>query len=297
MLEGKIQLSKKNKGKQFLILMILFLGLIVVYKISVRHELQSQVASEGQNASLEMKTIVTRADQETEYTNAVPIELSAMQGAVMIENAGEYLLSGELEGNICIDVEEQIVHLFLDNVKINSSDGPAIRIDSAGKVIITLLEGTENYLYDSGKYQVSDEEDACIYSVCDLTINGNGLLEIYGYFKDAVHVKDKVKIINNTIKVKAKREGIRANDGIYIDGANVNIECENDGVRTTNSGDDGRGAIEILNSYISVIAGRYAINSQNNIVISNTDEVLKGIVSNYYENGKTYSVRETIQNE
>ncbi len=297
MLEGKIQLSKENKGKQFLILMILFLGLIVVYKISVRHELQSQVTSEGQNTSLEIKTIVTRADQETEYTNAVPIELSAMQGAVLIENAGEYLLSGELEGNICIDAEEQIVHLFLDNVKINSPDGSAIRIDSAGKVIITLLEGTENYLYDSGKYQVSDEEDACIYSVCDLTINGDGLLEVYGYFKDAVHGKDKVKIINNTIKVKAKREGIRANDGIYIDGANINIECENDGLRTTNSGDDGRGAIEILNSSISVIAGRYAINSENNIAISNTDEVLKGIVSNYYENGKTYSVRETIQNE
>ena len=292
-----MQLSKKNKGKRFFILIILFLGLIVNYKISVQHELQFQEAKKEQKSSIETETIVTRADQETKYTNVVPIELSTMQEDVLIENAGDYLLSGEFEGNICINAEEQIVHLFLDNVKINSSNGPAIRINSAGKVIITLLEGTENYLYDSGKYQMADEEDACVYSVCDLTLNGNGILEIYGYFKDAVHGKDKVKIINSTINIKAKREGIRANDGIYMDGACVNIECENDGLRTTNSGNNGRGTIEILNSSISVIAGRYAINSENNLLISNTAEYLKGIVSNYYENGKTYSVRETVQNE
>lgn len=285
--------------KNIIFIIFLCLGLVGILAIVNGFEAQSVTEEKRQISLAQVETKITRADQATEYETGIEVDLSQVKDEFFIEDAGNYILSGELKGNLCIDAEEQVVHLFLNNTTVSSPDGPAIRIYSAGKVIITILKGTKNYFYDSGKYEVPDEQevDACIYSACDITFNGEGILEVYGYFKDAIHAKDKVKVLGSNLVLRAKREGIRANDGIYISNAEVSIECENDGLRTTKSGDGERGKIEIENGSISIIAGRYAINAENDLFKKNVEEYIKGIVADYYVNGETYNSEEIIQNE
>ena len=70
----------------------------------------------------------------------------AVNGSVVITNAGRYVVSGTLtDGNISIDAYiSSKVWLLLDGVDITSSDNAAIRVEEADKVFLTLADGSEN---------------------------------------------------------------------------------------------------------------------------------------------------------
>ena len=139
---------------------------------------------------------ITYADRETEAGNPQLIDLSAVDGEVEITKGGAYLLQGETSGRIRINAEEQTVYLLLNGAKITVKQGPALSVKSAGKVILSLQPGSENTFVDSGDYRGFLEEESCIFSTTDITINGTGKLNIYGFYKDAIHSKDVVRILD-----------------------------------------------------------------------------------------------------
>lgn len=239
----------------------------------------------------------TRADLTGEDAEAVFVDLSGQEGEYRIEDGGAYRLSGELKGMVSIDAEEQIVHLILDHVSIASGTGPAILVRSAGKVVITLKEGTENQLRDSGKYLAAAEENACIYSMCDLTVNGAGSLEVNGYYKDGIHSRDVVKILGGQIAIHAKRDGIRGNDGFMMQDGQLEIQSEGAGLRTTKSGRTGKGAVEISGGYVSVIAGEYAVSSAAELWVRDCRAALKGILGDMQSAKGMYIQEECLENE
>ena len=204
---------------------------------------------------------ITGADMDIDVTDAYIVDLAEQEDTYTITEAGDYLLFGSLNGSICIDAEEQIVHLILDGASIRSNEGSAISVLSAGKLVLTLNTDTVNYVSDSSKYNTSDQENACIYSVCDLTINGEGTLDIQGYHMDGIHSKDVVKILGGEIHVLAKRDGIRGNDGILVATDQLNIESEKSGLHTTKTTKKTGGDIEITGGDLSIVAGEYAISS------------------------------------
>lgn len=231
--------------------------------------------------------LIKQLDQETEMTSPVEVNLSRQQNGYEITAAGDFHLTGELRGTLVINAAEQNVHLFLDNVSITSRAGPAIYCRNSNKLVITLMPGTENTISDSGNYRVDEEIEACIYSECDLTINGTGGLTVNGYSKDAIRSKDIVKILDGTYTIKCKRTAIHGNDGIVVNGGSFTISSEKNGLKTVNSGDDGRGNIFISGGELSIIAGRYAFVATNaNLFIYNCTVHQRSVVSVYDVGGE-----------
>lgn len=206
----------------------------------------------------------TKHDLRTEpedMEKAARMDLDACEGGeVILTGGGDIWLSGSLEGQIVIDAEEdELVHLYLAGVEITSLKGPALKIQEAAKVVVTLVPETGNVLADSPDYKDCGDTPACLYSVCDLTINGGGTLLVSGYHEDGIRSKDRIKIFDSTVTVRARGDGIRGNDGIYIRNASVDVESEKNGLRTVSQGAEDRGVIEVGGGTLSVIAGKRGI--------------------------------------
>lgn len=209
---------------------------------------------------------MTDNDYNTLETEAVEINLNdlneGIEGIYTYDNqilticaAGDYVISGKMDnGSLTIKVfDDENVHLFLNGAEIKSNKGAAIFVESAAKVIITVKEGTENILSASSKQ--GGTQKACIFSNTDLTINGGGSLFVYGYQADAVRSKDQLKVVNTNLYVKAKRDGIRGNDGVIIYDSITEVECEGIGI-ISNSDKD---MVVLQGGSCKVIAGENAI--------------------------------------
>lgn len=271
-------LRKKGDCRQ----RIWFIGLSIISMLSLTAcaDLENETPAEPEGNSHESPFSITGADMDMDVTEACGVDLAEQIGTYIITEAGDYLLSGSLNGSICIDAEEQIVHLILNGVSVRSNEGPAISVVSAGKLVLTVNTGTVNSLSDSANYNPSRQENACIYSTCDLTINGGGILNVQGYHKDGIHSKDVVKILGGEVKVLAKRDGIRGNDGILVATGQLSIESEKSGLRTTKTNKSTGGTIGITRGDISIIAGEYAISSVGDFFASDCSIYTKGVFAN-----------------
>lgn len=232
---------------------------------------------------------LTRADGEDYNVDAERIDLGTRFRKCTIKSGGNYRLTGSLNGQLYIEAEEQVVHLYLENAKIVSKSGPAIYVKSAGKLLITAVEGTENSISDSGDYRQEEDAEACIYAPCDLTINGYGSLKVLGLYKDAVYSSDILKLLNAQLTVRCKRTGFHGTDGILVQNADIQIESEKNGFRTTKKGRDGKGNIVITQSRISSIAGRVTFDIARADLYAAASWIYdKSIVDTYSVGGKVY---------
>lgn len=109
---------------------------------------------------------------EVEVNN---INLNEYNSNINISKGGEYNITGEFEYSIIVDSTEKVT-LNLNNVTINCAITSAIANINSGELVINLEDNTINILKDNG----SSEYDGCIYSERKLTIEGNGVLEVYG---------------------------------------------------------------------------------------------------------------------
>lgn len=255
---------------------------------------QSAESTETEQIAVQEVFLVTEADRYTGTEDAVELSLDQQAGDCVIDKGGRYLLTGELQGTLSIDAEDQLVHLILNNASITGTDGPAVSVLSAGKVFITSLENTVNSLGDSPVYGPEHTENACIYSTADLTVNGSGELLITGLYEDSIYCRDTLKILCSNLKVQSKRDCLRGNDGVLIQGSNISLEAERNGIRTTNSGLDARGDVEIRGAELSVIAGSYCVNAASDFYVQKSDCFFKGILDAYVAAGEVLVEEECL---
>jgi len=232
---------------------------------------------------------ITNYDYDTSENDAMEINLEQLSETendaytydgrqLVIHAAGDYRITGKLKGGkliVCV-CEDEIVHLILDGVEIEAPDGAALFIEKAAKVVLTLKEGTENVLCDGPAH--AEGEKACIFSNTDLTINGDGFLSVYGHYADAVRSKDKIRIVNTGLYVKAKGDGVRGNDGVLIIDSAVEAECEGTGILSESDKD----MVVVKGGNCKVIAGENAVSARQYVSISGCQTDL-------------YSVLETIR--
>lgn len=231
---------------------------------------------------------ISNADTTVAEQDAVLVNLEEADSVCSIREAGRYLLSGALSGKIEIDAQDQIVHLILGGIEVKSVSGPALQVISAGKVIITVQEGTVNTLKDAATYPQGTQVNACIYSECDLTINGSGTLNVSGYYEDAIHTKDTIKILGGDIFVQAKQDGIQGNDGIVVTSQTLTVQSERNGLYTTKTGKTGKGNIEIYSGDHSIIAGGYAISCAADLYVDQCSLYAMGVLDTYRVDGETF---------
>lgn len=237
--------------------------------------------------SVEICTI-TDADLDATQDNPTEIKFKENQQVYNIDSAGDYIISGKCEGQIQIDVQDKIVHLILDNVELQSKKGPVIYVKSAAKVVITVPENTNSILKDSTDYAGWEDARACIFSEDDMTINGGGMLQVYGYCNDAIRTKDVLKILDVNLDTMTKGTGLRGNDGVLIQDANLNIQCEETGIYTEKENKETQGFVHISGGTINIIAGEYGINASQDVFIQECSADIFGTVQDIICFGERY---------
>lgn len=292
-------LKKQNKkwilaGKIGLII-VLCIGCVAAVIIGTSITQESK-AEQFESPKEDETFLITDADQVTQQGNPVVVNL-AETAAYVISEAGEYVLTGQGSEPVVIDAQEQIVHLYLDQAEIRTNCGPAIAVKSAGKVIITLVEGSTNVLQDAAIYTGYEDYDAALYSQSDLTINGNGSLYVYGYYEDAIHSKDIVKLLGGKIYLQAKDDGIKGNDGVLAKPSELSIESEQYGIRTTKSGKQHKGDIDMCGGDISIISGQHSFVTDADLYVRDCKLYCKSVASDMDVAGERYVEEECYVNE
>ena len=180
------------------------------------------------------------SEKESAVEKAASVDLSALSkdvnadGATVLSNdvttitrAGSYILTGAYAGITVSVGNGETVHLFLNDATISGGAGIAIsNTNKKSTLIITACENTENEVASKG-------DDV-----------------------NAIHVKGTLKINGTgTIKVSAKKNGIKVSKGLSIADSTINLTAGNHALSAR--------FIEAESAKINVLsAGKDALNAE-----------------------------------
>ena len=216
---------------------------------------------------------------------------AALAGGVLtISREGVYLLTGSLtDVRIHIEVSKQEkVQLVLRDAQIANSTGPAIVIEEADKVFITVPTGASATISDGETYYGSaatEGWDGAIFSRSDLCLNGGGTLTISGQHKHGVVSKDDLVITGLHLNVTSASTALDGKDCVKASGADITVEAGTNGIRSSNDEDADRGFIYLQDCTVSIDAGNDAVQAEKAII---TEDTILDILSG---GGQTRSVR------
>ena len=165
------------------------------------------------------------------------------------------------------------MQLVLDNASITADENAAILIKNADKVFLTLADGSENTLADSAQEYVQPEDmentvDGVVFSVCDLTLNGSGTLNITAGYKHGIVCKDDLVITDGAYNITSAGKGIAANDSIRIKDGELNITAEDDAIHTSKDDTEGKGYIYIEGGTLKLSSGDDGIHAATALIIA-----------------------------
>ena len=266
---------------------------------------ETSTASTGESVTL-VEAESEDSDATYDASKAVTIQLTdskvSVSGkgvkvsgqVVTITEPGTYVVSGTLKAGqliVATDKEEK-VHLILKGAHITSNSGPALWVQSAEKVILTLEKGTKNSLTDSANYTLADgedEPDAALFSKEDLSINGMGTLTVSGKYSAGIKSKDTLLVMSGTLNVSAVKHALNGKDAVGIFGGTLTVASGEDGIHSSTqvlikagslniaAGDDGIHADAVL----TIDGGKINVSKSNegiesaNITINGGDIKVK----------------------
>lgn len=196
---------------------------------------------------------------------------------IMISRGGVYTFSGSLtRTQIYVAAsDEDTVTICLSGVTITNSEGAAIYIENAKETILLLKEGTENIVQSGTKTETemseADNEEqtgAAIYARDDLTITGNGSLQVLGYKNNGIHTTNDLVIESGEIQVEASNIGIKGKDSVRITGGTISILSGGDGIRSNDTTGTGYGVITITDGNFEINSGGDGIQAETVLEIS-----------------------------
>lgn len=274
-----------------------FLSMLIVSAVAVTAMGCSNNTNESSKSAASSNTNVSVSDSSDESASAdvkAKITLSnnsisaegdgveVVDKTITINSGGTYEVSGTLEdGQIIVDSADEInVYIVFNGVDISCSNSAPIYVKSAKNTIITLADNSENYLSDGSEYlyeevnddgTVTDEPSACIFSKDDLTINGNGTLNVVGNYNNGITSKDDLKITAGTVNVTAINNGLKGKDSITIKGGEITVNSTGDGVKSDNTEDTTKGYIIIEGGSLNITSGGDGIQAETTLTISDGD--------------------------
>ncbi len=162
------------------------------------------------------------------------IELSDDSGIVTLTEGGTYYITGSSDDctlAVRAGVSESVT-LILEDVSITNSSSAAIYAESAGEVNIVLKGESELVNEDGFVNDVSEDEDidAVIYSETDMTISGDGSLEIVSGEGKGIGTDDSIVISGGDISIEASDDGINAGGDFLMTGGKLVISAGDDGI-------------------------------------------------------------------
>ena len=231
--------------------------------------------------------------------------VSEQNGTITITKGGTYRMSGDYTGQVKVQAPKtDKVQLILDGVNITNETGSAINVASADEAVIYTSRGSTNNLSDGPEYAVQGkkEADSTIYSTANLTLAGDGTLNVAGKFDETVHTTKGLVVAGGALNVNSSKTGLKGKDYVDIQGGTLRIEAAKDAIKATNTekqglgwarvaggdtvlraGDDGIKALrtlEILDGKLTIegseegLEGQYVnIHGGNTLINSNNDGV------------------------
>lgn len=135
-------------------------------------------------------TGVVYADEQIAGTPSGAAEISEPaeptgSAKLIINEPGTYVLSGKMTQGVTVDVESGEVILVLDDVNIESEDGPGILALHADLLQIEVKDHTFNRIADTS----ANSYHAAIETEVETVISGTGCLQIEGNSGNAIHAK------------------------------------------------------------------------------------------------------------
>ena len=215
-----------------------------------------------------------------EFTTEVSIDMSnpvakTVNGVEVTVNGGHVTANHGAEKKICYVVSGTTANgsltilgdkkyaVKLSGASITNPDSAALNLLSGKRAFVILADGTTNTLADG----TGGSQKGALYCKGKLLFNGNGSLSVTGNTNNGIHSADYIAFSKgNNIYVKSTaNHGIKANDGIYINGGILNVEVSAAAAKGIN-----------CESNIIVNGGRTTVLTTGNGMYDSEDKEAKG---------------------
>lgn len=213
----------------------------------------------------------TDRDLETTYDDSTAVHVTldgsniqitgdgatASNGVLTITAEGTYVITGNLtDGQIVVAAADtDKIQIVLNGATINCTDHAPIYVKSANKVFVTLNKDTVNTLTDSAVYVQTDENtvDGVIFSKADLTINGEGTLNITTNYNHGIVSKDDLVITGGTYNINSANDALSGKNSVKIKDGNITINSSaGKGITSKNADDTTKGYVYICGGTIKI---------------------------------------------
>lgn len=228
----------------------------------------------GEYDESEAAAVALNGDSAKTSAKGVSLE----NGVLKISNGGVYILSGNFDGQILIDAKDtEKIQLVLGGAKINADKKAAIYVKSADKLFITTVKDTENKISCTGEISADGETnvDGAVFSKCDVSVNGNGSLEVICENGHGIVSKDDLTVGGGKLSVNSSNHGLNGKDSVRIAGGEISIDCGKDGIHSENTEDSTKGFVYIENGSFAVSSVGDGISASAIVQISGGDFTIK----------------------
>lgn len=166
--------------------------------------------------------------------NGAHLTIMNMSGPV------KFVISGKTDNGSLKFYGDKRFQVLLNGAEITNPNGAAINNQGGKTFYVVLADGTVNRLQDGENYTMVDEEDqkAALFSEGQIVFSGHGELSVIAVGRGGIRSDDYIRIRPGVrIYVNSSAlDGLRANDGIIVDGGVVNIVTTGVGAKGVRSG-------------------------------------------------------------
>ena len=170
----------------------------------------------------------------TVQANGAHVTVMNMSGPV------KFVVSGQSVNGSLKFYGDKRFQVLLNGVNITNPNGAAINNQGSKSMYVVLAEGTVNRLQDGTNYVMVDGEDqkAALFSEGQIILSGKGRLDVFAEGRGGIRSDDYIRIrpgVQLYIESSAL-DGLRAKDGIIIDGGAINVVTNGLGAKGGRSG-------------------------------------------------------------
>ncbi len=218
-----------------------------------------------ENNSFTTEVAIDMSNPTAKTENGVEITVN---GGHVTANHGStknicYVVSGTTTNGSFTVIGDKKYEVKLNGANITNPDSAALNLLSGKRAFIVLSDGTSNTLTDG----TGGSQKGALYCKGKLLINGSGQLSVVGNTNNGIHSADYIVFSKSTnVYVKSTaNHGIKANDGVFINGGIINVEVSAAAAKGIN-----------CESNIVVNGGRTTVITTGSGTYDSTDKEAKG---------------------